>query len=152
MGNTSHNKNISIYMVPDSRQRENKIYMCESSTDILTPAQSYCWSHMNYSDSILPNWKEIHLASLKRNPLLQGAKKDRAAALPRMTPASPNPQITPTHGYKEHQFVITNNTACHSPHSEEHCPYQPLLFFRTPLSLLHQSEGGGIRCTFGLRK
>lgn len=99
---------------------------------ILTPVKSFQRAQMNYSDSILPCWKETHLAPLKGNPLLKAGYKGRAAALPHMMPASPSPQITPSHGYKGHQFVITNNTASLFPHSEG-C--HPLLFFRTPLPL-----------------
>ncbi len=48
-------KNVLIHMVPNSRQKENKRYLCQSSTDILTPVQSYLRAQMNYSDSIFPS-------------------------------------------------------------------------------------------------
>ena len=58
-----------------------------------------------------------------------------------------------TRGYKGHQFVITQITRLVFPPTFRGAlPCHPLLFFRTPLSLLHQSDGGGIRCTFGLKK
>lgn len=79
------------------------------------------------------------MAPLKENPLLQGGKKGRAAALPHEMPASPNTQITPTHSYKGHQFVITNSRAC--PRNQKGtAPYHPLVVFRCLLPLLHQSD------------
>lgn len=128
-------KNIFMQLqIPEKRRRKD---ICGKV--ILTPVQSYLKAQMNYSDSILPSWKGIHLAPLKENPLLQGGKKGRAAALPHEMPASPNTQITPTHSYKGHQFVITNSRAC--PRNQKGtAPYHPLVVFRCLLPLLHQSD------------
>lgn len=60
--------------------------------------------------------------------------------------------MTQSCGCKERRLAITSNTACHSLVSEVSSRYQESLLLRTLLSLLYQSEEGGIRVTFRLKK
>lgn len=79
--------------------------MCESSSDILTPATSYLSPEVDSSDSILTRWKEIHLAHLKGSSLLQGGGKRLSSCF-----ASHGALPLPTH--RSHQPWLQRTSIC----------------------------------------